>query len=495
MQPEPAANPSSAQPDPRRRAPRRPLALLALLPILFGGVGGWWFFGRGSADAHHVVLIVIDTSRRDCYGCYGAARPVTPRIDAFAADAVRFDQAVAASCWTLPSVASILTATHPATHGAFGKGLDLRRLRAEIVSGVEVLRRAGYRTQALVNCAFLSAPLGLNRGFDRYNYVPSFNDWVRRADETVSEALKAARRNRRHDSFLLVHLFDPHLAYDPPAGYHSRYVGGYQGMLAKWSSEQMQLYTGDLMRGCVRPEKPEIDYLRALYDAEMAFVDNQVGRLLDGLREMGIYDRATIILVADHGEEFFDHGRFEHGHSMYDELIHVPLIIKLPARIPRARPVVEAQVRHIDLMPTVLEIAGLAPPDTFEGASLLPLLADPAAPQIGRPAFSEGTLYGVDKVSWRADGHKLIVDFADGSAELYDLRADPLERTNIASAQAETAARLRTELTALRDRLYERAASLSAPQPVNMMEAKVHALDSLKSLGYVRAEDDTEGAE
>ena len=167
--------------------PRAGRLIVVLLLILLPG--GWWWFVRDAGNTQHFILLIIDTARWDSFGCYGAERPTTPNIDAVAANGVRFDQAIATSCWTLPAIGSILTSTYPATHGGFGKRLQLKRIRPEVTTGAEVLRDAGFRTQAFANCAFLSPELGLNRGFEKYNYVEAFNFWIRRADETVAESL------------------------------------------------------------------------------------------------------------------------------------------------------------------------------------------------------------------------------------------------------------------------------------------------------------------
>lgn len=433
---------------------------------------------RECREGQALILVIIDTCRRDSLGCWGSPRETTPNIDAWARDAVRFDTATAESCWTLPSVASILTSTFPTLHGGSGKGLKLQRIREELPTGPEILREKGLTTHAVINCAFLSPALGVGRGFCTYDYEGAYNNRIRRADQTVDAALEVLRKHPGGDIFLLIHFFDPHLNYEPPSPYDERFTGGYAGPFRTIDQKLLD----DLMHGNLIPGEPERNYLRSLYDGEIAFVDEQFSRLAAGIRALGFYPKATLVLTSDHGEEFWDHGGFEHGHSLYDELIRVPLIIKFPEDIVPARRVVKSPVRLIDVMPTLFEIAGVAEPETFEGDSLLPYVTELEEPA-GRPSFSEGTLYGTDKLSLRKGEYKYILDLQGGKEVLFHWQRDPEERDNLAEAFPEKSRGMKEELLKIHRSLLKRAQKLSPPKAVDMtedLEAR------LKSLGYLR---------
>ncbi|UCG33003.1 MAG: sulfatase [Phycisphaerales bacterium] len=438
-------------------------------------------------NPQHVIIVLVDTTRRDSFGCYGATRPVTPRMDAIAAEGVRFDNAIAQSSWTLPTVTTILTGTYPSIHGAEGKftgeaNTSFHRSRDEIAHGPELLSGHGFKTHGIVNAGFLDPVLGIERGFMVYDYFPSYNWRVRRADKSVDAALEFFQKNQRKNTFTFLHLFDPHLNYDPPGEFREMFSKGYTGPFRTLTGPQIQKLIAEKWT----PEVEGRNYLRGEYDAEILFMDREIGRLVDGLRALALYDRTMLIIVADHGEEFWDHGGFEHGHTMYEELIRVALIVKLPSRYEPVRSVVLARVCQVDIMPTVFDVLGLEPPATFDGESLLPVMIDEATPK-DRPAYSEGTLYGVDKVAFYQNRYKYILDLGGGDGELYDVIDDPLETDNLAASQPDIALRMRAALEAFRSKLQDRMAQLSPARRVDMQAEQNRQLkDQLEALGYLR---------
>jgi len=469
------------------------IVVLVLVLLVVGWVitrrntqpGGGQFPDRD--DAQHVVVILVDTTRRDSFGCYGAQRPVTPRMDQIAAEGTRFDQAIAQSCWTLPAVTSVLTSTYATIHGAAGKftGRDTTtfyRSREQVPHGAEVLTEHQFKTHAIVNAGFLDPTLGLERGFVRYDFNPGYNQQIRRADASVDAAVRFFENNQRKNTFLFLHLFDPHLNYDPPGEFEEMFAEGYKGPFRTLTVPQITKMIGERLI----PDAPERKYLRGEYDAEILFMDRQIGRLVDSLRALGLYERTMMVIIADHGEEFWDHDGFEHGHTMYQELIRVPLIIKLPARYRPARSVVSARVRQIDILPTIFDVLGLEVPESFEGQSLLPLMTEPAEPT-DRPAYSEGTLYGVDKVAYYQDQYKYILNLASGSGELYDIESDPLETNDLLAALPQVGERMRSALSVFRGALQARADRLAPPTAIDMKAEQNKQLeDQLKALGYLR---------
>jgi len=403
-------------------------------------------FGGACSQARHeepplVVLILVDTLRCDSLSCYGSARP-TPAIDALAARGARFEQAISSSGWTLPAAASILTGVAPPVHQARGKKTRLTPISPDVPTGAELLSAAGVRTLAFTNAAFVNPLLGLTRGFEFESHHLAYNQDIRRADATIDAALAELAKADGRPTFCLIHLFDPHLDYDPPGEFARRYVEGLGDARRPLRWEDCSTVLPGQRENVSSEHAARV---RAAYDAEVAFVDAEIGRLVGELERRGA--RATILLTADHGEEFWEHGAFEHGHSLYDELVHVPLVIASGADQERSS-VVRAPVHTLDLMPTIFHLFGLPPASTFEGQSLLPVRAEDRA---ARPLVLDSTLYGRDKVALRTERHKLILDRdprAERPLELYDWRADPLEQHDLAASEPELATRLRNELEA-----------------------------------------------
>lgn len=460
---------------------RRAVLRYGLIGAGAAAVGGGLYLGWPRREPTFIV-VVIDTVRRDALGCYGNPRRLSPALDALAAEGVRFDQAVSTSGWTLPSIVSLLTGTWPTLHGAVGKKGTLTAIREEVFTAAEFFKLHGYNTLGWANCAFLSPMLGVKRGFDVYDCRHAYNQSIRRADETVAAMLVELESRRGQKNFVFLHLFDPHLDYDPPPGYAARLTGGRQEppLPLGWQA----CHDFEREGGARPPIQADIDYVKAAYYGEINFVDDQIAHLVHALKDQELYDDCTLVVLADHGEEFWDHGEFEHGHTLYDELIHIPLIIKPPRGLARAGLAVPAQVRIIDIMPTLLEIAGIDSPVSFEGASLLPHLQ--GRPQPDRPALSESTLYGSEKLAWRTGTHKYIFDTdaqASPRIRVYDLRADPGEQHNLAAVQPELVAALRTRFEDFFARLRQRADDMSVPSVADMGPDHIQ---SLKSLGYIR---------
>jgi len=438
-----------------------------------------------------VVLLIVDTLRQDALGCYGRADAETARIDALAAEGVRFDQAFATSGWTLPSVASMLTGTWPSMHKALGKVSRLTPISTELPVLAEVYREAGWTTLGFANAAFLSPLLGLDRGFDVFDHEHAYNWDIRRADATVDSALSALDQRPGEDVFLLLHLFDAHLDYDPPDGYLEPFVGARRTPEPPVSMKEcLELRQAD---GEAPPSGADLDYIRGVYQGEVAFVDRAVGRLVDGLQELERWDRTSIVLTSDHGEEFWEHGGFEHGHTLYDELVRVPLIVRTPTSGSGAVHEVDPLVRTIDIAPTLLALSQLNSPPSFLGQSLVPHLTGEPVGAV-RPAFSQSTLYGAEKMAWRTDSWCLIVDQAvegpDG-IELYDMQADPGQTRNLAAERPEVRDQLVRTFQRFTRELQQRAASIATPEVQDMGPTTIKKyLESLDTLGYTGRDED-----
>lgn len=464
---------------------------LPLLALLAAG-GAWWACSRSdrrpTRAAPSVLVIAIDTLRADRLGCLGNPRGLTPRIDALAERGVLYEHAFAHAPWTLPSFATLFTSLPPEEHGAGGMVGDWRMLDARHETLAERFRDAGWRTHSIVNVDFLGGSFGLTQGFERVDEVhyPD-NAQLRDAAATTDAALAWIRGHADERFFLFAHYFDPHARYAPPAMWRERFADprdakseafdfGEREQIARWRAGVLQLTADDFARA----EK--------LYDGEVAYVDDEVGRLLDGLAAAGLADSTVVVLTADHGEEFLDHGDWEHGHSLYDELLHVPLIVSFPPRVAPRR--VSTAVGTIDVAPTLCALASVEPGSAFRGHDLLggPAGAEPSA----APLLAFGNFWGPPRESLRAGPWKLIASPpAKGATEerfeLYEWTRDPRERDERCASERERCGALRTDLELLRDLLAARA-SRGAKPVLSPEEAR-----RLDQLGYPGGDGDGDG--
>lgn len=422
------------------------------------------------AERPNVLFIAVDTLRADRLGCYGNSRGLTPHIDRLAAAGVRFSDATSHAPWTLPAFASLFTSLYPTEHGAGGNLLEFKALPASVPTLAERFQAAGYATAAITNVEFLGPSFGLGRGFEHHDSVYyQSNEEVRRADVTTDAALAWIDARTSGPWLLFVHYFDAHASYDPPAEFRARFASAEDRQSTWRFGSRAELVS-------LRQKKLVLDQdvmrrAEALYDAEVAFVDDQIGRLLDGAHALDPARRTVVVLTSDHGEEFLDHGSWEHGHSVYQELVHVPLIVAASGRL--APTVVDAPVRHVDVAPTLCELADLPLAASFRGKSLLELAAGRTAPPPN--CLSEGAFLGPPLRAWRHGDDKLIVSDARG-VELFDLAADPRETHDRSRAEFPRATELLAELE-LADKAFARALGLA----VELSEAE---RARLAELGY-----------
>jgi arylsulfatase A-like enzyme len=399
--------------------------LIALCPSLFT-------CGR-QAEPYNVLLIGVDTLRPDHLGCYGYERPTSPNIDRLAAEGVLLEKTVSQCPWTLPSFATALTSLYPSQHGA---GINMSTMRTSFPTLAEILRDSGYSTGAVINVSVLRPEFGVDRGFDHYDVAePNVR---RTADEVTRIALDWIDLNRDKPFFAFVHYFDPHLSYAPPAPYDTLFDPGYRGRVGRSFERDDYLdLKSVLLEQTDQQTGADWNHIRALYDGEIAFTDEAIGKLLAGIADRGLTKSTLVVFLGDHGEEFSEHDGFGHGHTLFREVINVPLIFRLPGRLAgRAR--VERQVRLVDVVPTVLDLLGIEADAHFEGVSLAPLLTQ--AGRLERPgqsllppevAFSEGLQRGTERKGLSAYPWKFVYDMKTGDEVLYDLRQDPAESANV----------------------------------------------------------------
>ncbi|MFH0981563.1 MAG: sulfatase [Planctomycetota bacterium] len=413
----------------KRKAGHLGFGRIAAVLLVGMGIGSCNRSAPPSSDQRpNILLIVVDTLRADKLGCHGSALGLTPHLDVVARESTRFERAFAHAPWTLPSFASMLTSTYPAQHGAGIRNGEYTKLGPTARTLAECFREADYATGAVVNVDFLTAPFGLDQGYaeDDYDaYGQPDNTQMRKATVTTDVALRWLRKHRTRPFFMLVHYFDPHLVYDPPAEFRRKFARPEDRENLAWSwgtrADLLALRTGKATL-----DLPAIRRAEALYNGEVAYADAEVGRLLTELDRLGLTDSTILVITADHGEEFLDHGGFEHGHTLYDELLHVPLMLRYPRRLPVKT--VSTTVGQIDLAPTLCELARVPLEPTFVGRSLLPLI-DGSEPE-DHPVLAQSNFWGPAIHSWRRGGYKVI--FTPRRVELYEMASDPLERNNLA---------------------------------------------------------------
>lgn len=441
--------------------------------------------------AKNVLIVLIDTLRADKLGCYGSALGLTPNIDRVAESGFVFEQAFSHAPWTLPATASLLSSWLPEEHQAGGRIGSTTAISKSTPLLTECLHEQGYDTGAIINVPFLKPGYGLNRGFDYYDYhQPTKGQTKQRvATEVTDLALKwiRGRSDSKRPFFMLAHYFDPHLTYDPPEEFRRRFA------LPEDHSPDTTIFGNvgdmyDLRNGRIDLASLPMKRLEALYNAEVAYTDQEVGRLLRELDALGLRDSTIVVITSDHGEEFLDHGGFEHGHTHYDELLRIPLIFYNPVEIARGRST--TVVPHLDVTPTLCALAGVRADARFRGQSLAAHFEK--QPAEDRDILAQQNLWGggAQMKSLRRDGYKLIDK--KGDDELYHVAADPKERNNLAAAAGELSrvramsAAIDGMLQAVRDRL-----SGAAPQVVIQSEADRQAA---AGLGYVAVDEQNKPA-
>jgi arylsulfatase A-like enzyme len=389
----------------------------------------------------NVLLVVVDTLRADALGAYGCDRGLSPEIDALAAQGAVFENAFAHAPWTLPSFASILSSQPPQTHGAGGRVNDYRGLAPSIPTLPERFRAAGYATAAVVNVDFLARPFGVTRGFEHLDVrAYESNEELRDAARTTDAAAAWIAGHGDGAFFLMVHYFDVHAEYRPPREFRERFAAEPDRKDDAFRfGTRTQVALRRAGRFELRPE--EVERAHRLYDAEVAYVDREIGRLLGKLSSLSLDERTLVVFTSDHGEEFLDHGDWEHGHTLYDELLRVPFCLRQPGRIAPRR--IPSPVGHMDLAPTVLSLCGLAPAPSFLGRDVSPALDGASLEPVDLLAY--GNFWGDPRASLRRDDLALITQ-QDGRAELYRWTTDPTEQHDLAARESPVADELRAAL-------------------------------------------------
>jgi len=485
-----------------------------------------WFFMK-DAPKPNVILISIDTLRPDHLGCYGYEPPTSPRMDRFAAEGVRFAKTHSSSSWTLPAHMSLLTGqpdrVHGVVHDTLARDPNVKML-------AEAFRENGYRTGGYYGGPYLEPFFGFGEGFEDYvncgvelfgsvQRVPAAmrNQWLANkereshsvvtAPKTTDHALSFLERHQEEPFFLFVHHWDVHYDFNAPAEFVRRF----------WNGPPPDDFSIELFMGneAIAPTMTaqERAWLIANFDAEIAWVDHHVGRLLDRLDELGLADDTYVVVTADHGEEFFEHGAKGHRQNLYDTTLRIPLLVRGPGI--RKGVVVDEQARLFDVMPTILDLCGLPAERGCGGVSLTPLIdGDAPAHLRDLPLLAELTdvpkVRGEDgkvatphKIVHRAcgsNGFKHILaerrlfdsakpdltpfggELVDRSERLFDLDEDPGETQDLSESDPQALERLREKCGKIGGTMQKLKDSLGLIATDREVPAEIR--EALDAMGY-----------
>lgn len=392
----------------------------------------------------NVVLLTIDTLRADHLGSYGYSRQTTPALDAVARDGVRFDLAFSPRGLTFPALASLMTSKYVYSHGVIG--MFKTALPPEQVTLAEILKQNGYRTVGFTGHLGLSRESGFDQGLDEYFLFHSDNE-----PQMFQQVARWLTEHREQKFFMWVHSFGPHSPYQAPEPWRSRFTDpAYDG---PFDGAQKPLYDITLTKALTAADRRHVV---DLYDGKVRWVDEQLSRLFLALQGLGLDSKTLVVVTADHGEELLDHFLFfSHEASVYDGALRIPLLLRMPGRLPGGRVITDAVVESVDIAPTVLDVLGIEEHIGLQGQSLLPLVAgtDDGGHEYAYGSIDDDkeplSILTIRSREWRYISNPK--GYAPWNAfiqreELYDLRTDPGQKVNVVERHPEVAARLRKEL-------------------------------------------------
>jgi arylsulfatase A-like enzyme len=453
---------------------------------------------RGGEDREYsnLLLITIDTLRKDELGCYGGPEKNTPCIDSLATSGLVFTRATTCSPWTLASLANLMTGRYPSTTGVL---TGRNRLASQFDTLAEMLRDQGYHTHAIVTNIWLRPEFGLHQGFHVFNHrapdEPSeglqhfFGYRVFRlikhlrsvantvplesAEDVAEQTCQLLRGSLPGPFFLWLHFNDVHDPYHPPREFMPPFEKTYRGPFRTTSGSMMMLRQGG------RLSQADRQRIRSLYRGEVRYVDSQLNRVLTSLRSAGLASSTVVVLTSDHGEEFWEHDNVMHGHTLYNELLEIPLVVA-GAAIPRIGGTDGRACSLVDVVPTVLDVLGLACSDELSGQSLLR-----PTESIDGPQYGEALQFYRELKSIVHNGWKLIWSPESGPTALFDLQADPGETVNEKDRYPAITLSLSDALSAHILACRERADRLSIQRGATTMRLSPKLRAELRAQGYI----------
>lgn len=418
--------------------------IFAFIGIVVGATV-WMVFSKNrspqiACKGCNIVLIALDPLRADELSSYGNPRPVTPTLDSLAKKGFLFTQVFAVSPWTLPSAMSLLTGTYPFQHHITNKEIILKGQKQELVPAqlssaapnlttlATNLKAHGYATGGFAGGAALSPSYGFDQGFDVYKSQGTFDG--------LPEVLPAARDFIRTHSgekfFVFIHGFDVHGQYVPLGGYDRRFVENYKGGLTGSAEEQKLLREEGVSNGRIFLTQEDTVFLRNIYDEKMARADESIRSIISDIEDLKLSEKTLIVFTSNHGDEFYEHGRIDHGMTLFDEVLHIPLIIVVPGVIGNKK--ITSQVRNIDIIPTLFALVGIEPEKNFASQqSGINVLSAFYGKDLRLDVFAETDYrYATFQRAIRTwDNWKLISDEETQSKQLYNLTNDPKELTDL----------------------------------------------------------------
>lgn len=453
---------------------------------------------RGGGDGLNVVLVVLDTARADRFSCHGYDRVTSPNIDGLAKEGVAYNQAYTTDFWTLPAHGSLLTGLYPSQTGATSETNQFPEMNLTLA---EILRGAGYETAAFICNSWVSKERGFGQGFGEYQEL--WRQEARGGDTMAGAAERAAtsqavdwlagRRPGGKPFFLFMNLNCAHLPYRPPEpfllrflryGYKAADVQRVSGITGMWAH----------LAGALKLTEQDYRIMSDLYDGEVAFADDCVGQIIDSLREGGVLDETLVIVTSDHGENIGEHGMIDHLLSMYDTTLRIPLVVRYPERFAGGG-VSEDLVSLVDVMPTILDVCGLAEKAGHLEVASTSLCSESRSQRAFIVAENERPVNGMQLLkaqfpgfdtttidyrmrALRTKGQKLIWKIG-GQMEVYDLARDAGEVTDLAATDA-----------LLRDRMHVMLKNwmsrIPAAEDISLFQSTdEESLEALRSLGYI----------
>ena len=443
----------------------------------------------------NVILISIDTLRADHVGIYGYYRNTTPSIDNFASKSILFENAIAQASWTLPSHTSIFTSLYPPSHGVLGIEDSLAK---NITTISKILKSNGYTTAAFIGgVQWFSPEYGLDKGFDTYdliNYSKTRLEGLKRSSiyflDRTNPVYNWLSLNKNKKFFLFFHTYSVHDPYVTTNYYSRIFDTDYKGKMLDsedellnvtwdvWERNYSKKDLNKFLKEVVRPllesrtnysDQKDVNHLIAVYDGKILRTDGFVGLLLNTISDYGLLNNTIIIVSSDHGEEFGEHGKFGHAQQLYEETIHVPLIIYNPEIQKGIR--VKTQAQLIDVVPTILDMLDIRVSKQFQGKSLLPTMLVQNSRDFNNYVFS----FHGDMLSIRTNEWKLIFR-VNGKHELYNLISDPNEKNNLAEMN-------NYKLIELKRKLLDWSNSIGIKQGAKISSKDLE--DKLRQLGYI----------
>jgi arylsulfatase len=473
-----------------------------------------------ATEKSNVILIIMDTTRVDHLSCYGYERKTTPHIDEFAKESVLYARAYSTASWTLPSAASILTGLYPGAHGVHRTEksdiiFPANKLSEDNITLAEILAQSGYETAGIISAVFLGREYGLHQGFNYFDdtvnaylvalsafrplsflnlFIPIV-DYLcanglydsRIADQINTSAFSwLDQKKKKAPFFLLIHYFDPHDPYLPEELGISK--NAIPEQIRKKHANRTVNYTdleSSIIYSVQRGKKPLLPEEKALlvdnYDREINLLDKKIGQLLNKLKEKNIFDNSLIIITADHGEAFGEHDLMLHGVMLYEDNIHVPLLIKYPFAEKRKK-IVNEPVSLTGLVPTILSYAKIPVPKTIQGSPFYDLASQKIIAQNFKdPSWGrseEFKRFDQNLISL-IEGDFKIIKSMGGSNQLYNIKTDPQEQNNLIGESPQVATRL---LTTLENYIMNFGLLTKKDNQIEINEIQIQ---NLKGLGYI----------